>query len=66
MTLRAATGLGVVEDAASIICADDGVLPILAEIGGGDEPTLAVHLVPQGHLLVRNIPEPQLAVQGPA
>lgn len=55
--------LRVVENAASVVGADDGVFAVLAEVGRGDEACLAVHLVPQGHLLIRNIPQAQLAVQ---
>ena len=55
--------LGVVEDAASVVRPDHGVLPVLAEVGGGDESRLPVHLVPQRHLLVWNVPQPQLPVQ---
>lgn len=60
---RANTHLGVVENAASVVGADDGVFAVLAEVGRGDEARLSVHLVPQSHLLVRNIPQAQLAVQ---
>ena len=55
--------LCVVEDAAAVVRPDDCVLPVLAEVGSGDEARLAVHLVPQRHLLVRNVPETQLPVQ---
>lgn len=61
--VRARTHLCVVENAASVICTDDSVFAVLAEVGGGDEARLAVHLVPQSHLLIRNVPQAQLAVQ---
>ena len=38
-------------------------LAVLTEISGGDELGLSVHLVPERHLLVRDVPEPQLSVQ---
>lgn len=60
---RRSRHLGVVEDAASVVRPDDGVLPVLAEVGSSDEARLSVHLVPQRHLLVRNVPETQLPVQ---
>ena len=50
--------LCVIEDASAIVGADDGILPILAEVSCSDEAGLAIHLVPQRHLLVWNVPEP--------
>lgn len=50
--------LCVIEDASAVIGANDCILPILAEVGSCDEACLSVHLVPQRHLLVRNVPEP--------
>lgn len=38
--------LCVIEDAAAIVGTDDGVLPILAEVGSCDEACLPVHLIP--------------------
>lgn len=61
--MTAARYLRVVEDAAAVVGADDGVLPVLAEVGRRDEARLAVHLVPQRHLLVGNVPEAQLSIQ---
>lgn len=58
--------LRVVEDAAAVVRANDGVLPVLAKVCGSYKPRLAVHLVPQRHLLVRNVPQPQLPIQGAA
>lgn len=57
------THLGVIENAAPVVGTDDGIFAVLTEVGGGDEARLAVHLVPQGHLLIRNVPQAQLAVQ---
>lgn len=56
--------LRVVKDAPAIVGADDRVLPVLAEISCSDEARLAIHLIPQSDLLVRNIPEPQLPIKG--
>ena len=53
-----------VEDAAAVVGADHGELAVLNEVGGGDEARVALHLVPLHHLLVRDVPQPQLAVQG--
>lgn len=50
--------LCVIENASAVVGTDDGILPILAEVGGSDEACLTVHLVPQRHLLVWNVPEP--------
>lgn len=55
--------LCVVEDASAIIGADDGILPILAEVSCSDEPCLPIHLIPQCHLLVWNVPEAQFSIQ---
>ena len=38
----------------------------LAEVCGGDELSRAVHLVPQRNLFLRDVPQPDLAVQRPA
>ncbi|CAB1316074.1 unnamed protein product [Coregonus sp. 'balchen'] len=51
------------KDAAAIIGADDSVLPVLAEVGSSDEARLSIHLVPQGHLLVWDVPQTQLPIQ---
>lgn len=50
--------LCVIEDASTIVGADDRILPILTEVSCRDEARLAIHLIPQRHLLVRNVPEP--------
>lgn len=50
--------LCVIEDASAIIGTNNSILPILAEIGSSDESCLAIHLIPQRHLLVWNVPEP--------
>lgn len=55
--------LCVIENAASVVGADDGVFAVLAEVGCSDEARLTVHLVPQSHLLFRNIPQAQLTIQ---
>ncbi len=55
--------VSAVKDAPSVIGADDGELAILDEVGRGDELGGPVDLVPQGDLLVRDIPQPQFAVE---
>lgn len=50
--------LRVVENTSPVVGADHSVFPILAEVGGGDETRLTVHLVPERHLFVRNVPQP--------
>lgn len=50
--------LSIIEDASAIICADDCILPILTKVGSSDEACLPIHLIPQRHLLVWNVPEP--------
>lgn len=50
--------LCVIEDASSVIGANDGILPILAKVSCSDEACLAIHLIPQCNFLVRNVPEP--------
>ena len=56
--------VGAVEDAPAVVRAHHGELPVLAEVSGGDEACGSVHLVPQRHLLVRNVPQAELTVQG--
>lgn len=58
--------LCVIEDAAAVVRANNCVLPVLAKVCSGDEPRLAIYFVPQRHLLVRNVPQPELPVQGAA
>ncbi len=55
--------LRVVEDDAAVVGADGGELAVLDKVGGGDELRRALDLVPQRHLLVWNVPEPELAVE---
>lgn len=50
--------LCVIEDTSTIIGANHCIFPILAEVGSGDKPCLAIHLIPQSHLLIWNVPEP--------
>jgi hypothetical protein len=52
-----------VEYASAVVGANDREFSILAEIRRGDELRLAVHFVPYGHLLIRNIPKPKLTVE---
>lgn len=56
--------LCVIEDTSAIVGADDGVLPVLAEVSCSDEACLSIHLIPERHLLVWNVPETKLSVQG--
>ena len=58
--------VGAVEDAAAVVGADDGELAVLDEVGGRDEPRVALHLVPLHHLLVGDVPQAQFSVQGGA
>jgi hypothetical protein len=39
-----------VEDAASVVGPDDAQLPVVAEVGCGDQLANPFHLVPEGHL----------------
>jgi len=55
--------LSAVEDALAIVRAHHGKLAIVTEVGSGDE-TAVLYFVPQCDLLVRNVPQPQLAIQG--
>ena len=58
--------VGAVEDAAAVVGPDHGEFAVLDEVGGGDEARVALNLVPLHHLLVGDVPQPQLAVQGGA
>ena len=41
-------------------------LPVLTEVSSCDQLGLTVNLVPERNLLIRDVPQPNLAVQGPA
>lgn len=58
--------LGVVEDTSAVVGSHDGKLAVLAKVGSRDELGLPVQLVPEGYLLVWNVPQPQLAIEGAA
>ena len=55
--------LCAVEDAQSVVRADDRKLPVHAEVDGGDELRLTSDLIPERHLLIGDRPQSQLAVQ---
>ena len=55
-----------VEYTPTVVGSNHSKLPVLTEVGRGDQLRLTVHLVPERDLLVRDVPQPDLAVQGAA
>lgn len=53
----------IVEQASSIITSDNSEFSILTEICSCNQLGLTIDLIPQGHLLIRDIPQSQFSIQ---
>ena len=56
--------LCAVEYTFAIVCSNNSKLSVVAEVCSGDKDS-AASLVPQGNLLVRDVPQSQFPIQGP-